>query len=387
MSASQAFRTTLVVLLTIAIAYALVLSARILIVLLFALIVASAVRPAFIWLRDRKIPEGIAILLIYLVLGISIFTVGGAVIPPAVDQLAGYIENEDRLATRIITAQRWIESAATRISGNEVTIAAEDDVRRFVERTVIQLRASGPEMAGEAGALIGDFILVIVIGAYWLTARDQAVNWGKSLFSMGRRTVIENIILEIEHNMGYYIRGIVLVALFVGVANFIILTILRVPNAVTLAFIMGVTTMLPIIGGYIGAGVSVIIALISGPIPALGALASFVLVQQVENHWLTPAVMSRSVGLNPILIIVFLFVGFALGGVTGAFLSVPLAGTVATLLRYLVIEPRKDEVAPRHVEGGILIASPDGTSISTPQPATGIVQETNGEPAPKILRP
>src|SRR5215207_7961044 len=102
MTASQAFRTTLVVLVTIAIAYALVLSARILIVLLFALIVASAVRPAFIWLRDRKIPEGIAILLIYLVIGISTFTIGGAVIPPAVDQLAGYIENEDRLATRII---------------------------------------------------------------------------------------------------------------------------------------------------------------------------------------------------------------------------------------------------------------------------------------------
>jgi len=385
MTASQAFRTTLVVIFTIAIAYAIVLSARILIVLLFALIVASAVRPAFIWLRERKIPEGIAILMIYLVIGISIFTVGGAVIPPAVDQLAGYIENEDRLATRIITAQRWLESTASNLTGNEVTIAAEEDVRNFVERTVVQLRNSAPGMAGEAGAILGDFILVIVIGAYWLTARDQAVNWGKSLFSMGRRTILEDIILEIEHNMGYYIRGIVLVALFVGVANFIILSILRVPNPLTLAFIMGVTTMLPIIGGYIGAGVSVLIALISGPLPALGAFASFVLVQQVENHFLTPKIMSRSVGLNPILIIVFLFVGFALGGVTGAFLSIPLAGTVATLLRYLVIDPRKDEVAPRFVEGGILIAGTSGTSVSNlPSNPTGVTQETDSS---KILRP
>ena len=54
--------------------------------------------------------------------------------------------------------------------------------------------------------------------------------------------------------------------------------------------------------------------------------------------------------------IVFLFVGFALGGVIGALIAVPIAGAVMILMRHLVIEPRQAEAAPQHVEGGILIA-------------------------------
>jgi predicted PurR-regulated permease PerM len=85
------------------------------------------------------------------------------------------------------------------------------------------------------------------------------------------------------------------------------------------------------------------------------AFISFVLVQQVENHYLTPRVMGRSVNLNPILVIVFIFIGFALGGVMGGLIAVPIAGVVGILLRHLVIEPRKEEAAPRIVEGGVLL--------------------------------
>jgi predicted PurR-regulated permease PerM len=175
------------------------------------------------------------------------------------------------------------------------------------------------------------------------------------LFSIGRRGEIGAIVREIESSLGAYVRGIVLVCTFVGMANFLILSLFGVRNAVTLGFIVGITTALPIIGGYIGAATAVLLALLSSPVNALIALGSFVLVQQVENHYLTPRIMSRSVGLNPILIIVVLFIGFAVGGVVGAMLSVPIAGTIAVLLRHLVIEPRKDVTKPQIVDGGILL--------------------------------
>src|SRR5205823_9516283 len=115
------------------------------------------------------------------------------------------------------------------------------------------------------------------------------------LFPMGRRAEIATIFREIEQSMGAYVRGIALVATFVGVANFIILSLLGVPNAVTLGFIVGITTALPIIVGYIGAVTATLLALLSGPDGpkyALFAFASFVAVQQIENHYLTPLVMS-----------------------------------------------------------------------------------------------
>src|SRR5690606_12157644 len=112
-----------------------------------------------------------------------------------------------------------------------------------------------------------------------------------ALFPLGRRETVVQIITEIEQVLGAYIRGVALVALFVGAANAIILALLRVPNALTLGWVIGVATLLPIIGGFIGAGVATLLALLESPLMALLTFATFVLVQQVEVHYLTPRTM------------------------------------------------------------------------------------------------
>jgi predicted PurR-regulated permease PerM len=357
MTAQETFRNTVIVIATVAVAYALYMSARILIVVLVAIIVASAVRPAVLWMHKRGISEGIAILLVYSAIALSIFMLTVLVLPPAATQFAGYIENDQNLAQRIIVAQEWIQKTVQERTGSQITLLDPDGIRTTITTMVQQTKDAIPALAGEFGGLLGDFVLVFVMGVYWLTARDQAVSFVMQLFPMGRRAEVKEMIRETEVSMGAYLRGIILVCTFVGVANFAILSLLGVPNAVTLGFIVGATTALPIVGGYVGAVTAVLLALLSSPIHALFALVSFIAVQQIENHYLTPSVMSRSVGLNPILIIVFLFIGFALGRVVGALISVPIAGTMSILLRHLVIEPRKEENAPQHIQGGILIPS------------------------------
>jgi predicted PurR-regulated permease PerM len=359
-------------------AYALFLSARILIVLFVAIIVASAVRPAVLWLEERRIPKALAIVLIYFIIAVGIFTVAILVVPPSINRVAGYITNEDRLANRIIAAHNWIEMTIEQRTGSDVTLLDPESIRLAVTNIVEDLRRQSPALLGEAGALIGDFILVVVMGVYWLTSRDDAVEFNTRLFPIGRRTTVTQIITEIEHSMGAYVRGIVLVSTFVGVANYVVLSILGVPNPLTSGFIIGVTTAIPIIGGYIGAAAVILLAILSSPLHALLAFASFVAIQQIENHYLTPRVMSNSVGLNPILIIVFLFVGFALGGVIGGLIAVPIMGTVMIIRRHLVIEPRQAENAPQYVEGGVLIAGGDVNGLAQPAgpevgaPSTGL---------------
>ena len=102
--------------------------------------------------------------------------------------------------------------------------------------------------------------------------------------------------------------------------------------------------------------------------------------QQIETNYLTPRMMSNSVHISPILVIVALFIGFAVGGVIGGLIAVPIAGTLMVLARYLVIEPKKDQVAPIRTRGGILIAGEE-TSLDTPVPnepgngnSTGIIK-------------
>ena len=358
MTAQQVFRNTVVVILTVVTAYILFISMNIVIILIFAVIIASALRPIILWFDRHGLSQGLAITVTYvglLVLIIGLFVI---VLPPAVNRLGGYIENDDRLAQKLIDANRWAETSLNNIAHPDVpiTLFDEDSIRTSVSRAVASLRRALPELAGDVGGILGEAILVFVIGVYWITSRNQAVDFTLQLFSIGKRAEVTEIITEIEQSLGAYVRGMGLVVLFVGIANFALLALFRVPNAVTLAFIIGITTALPIVGGFIGAGVAVFIALIESPLAALFTLLSFVLVQQVETHYLTPRTMANSVHISPILVIVAIFIGFAVGGVTGALISVPIAGTLMVLARHLVIEPKRSEVTPQRIEGGILIA-------------------------------
>ncbi len=374
MTALQAFRNTVVVLVTLVAAYVLYRSIHILVVLIVAIVVASAIRPAIIWLTKRGVSSGLALVLVYLTLGIALFGLSALVLPPITRQLTDYITNDQHLADQLISAQTWFEQNASRITGSQITLFPPEQIQSTVTNLVNQLITTLPTLAAALGGLVGDFILVVVMGIYWLTARDQGVHFILQLFPLSRRSTIELVIEETENSLSTYLRGVVLVATFVGVANFIILRLLNVPNAISLAFIMGISTMLPIIGGYIGAGLSTLLALLSSPIAALLALASFLGVQQIETHFLTPRVMSRSVGLNPLLIIIVLFVGFELGDVIGAMLAAPMAGTIAILLRHFILDPRRAESEPQMVEGGILLERAPEAQPMPNTPKEGIIR-------------
>ncbi len=361
MTAQQAFRNTLVVIFTVVTCYILFVSLNIIVILLFAIIIASALRPAVLWLDKHGLSQGVAILIVYLLLLVSIFGLFVLVLPPAVDRLSGYIENDDRLAAKLIVANQWAESTLNTAlhPATPITLLSGDAIHTGVTQAVDGLKESIPALAGDVGGLLGDAILVIVMGVYWLTSRDEAVEFTLQLFSLAKRGMIREIILEIEQTLGAYVRGVGLVVLFVSIANFILLRIFNVPNPITLAFIIGLTTALPIVGGFIGAGLAVFLALIESPIAALLTLVSFVLVQQVETHYLTPRTMSNSVHISPILVIMALFIGFAVGGVVGGLIAVPIGGVLMVLARHLIIEPKREEVVPQRIKGGILLAGED----------------------------
>jgi predicted PurR-regulated permease PerM len=128
-----------------------------------------------------------------------------------------------------------------------------------------------------------------------------------------------------------------------------------VPNAATLGFIVGITTMLPVIGGFLGGGLATLLALLSQPLYAVFTFATFVGVQQIETHYQTPRVMSRSIGIDPILVIVAVFVGFALAGVIGALIAVPIVGIFYIVLRRWIIEPRKANMTPYTIQDGLIV--------------------------------
>jgi predicted PurR-regulated permease PerM len=376
MTNGQIFRGTLIVLATLAGAVVLLYSVRMLIILLMAILIASALRPTIVRLSSfrlgkRQFPYGLAILLTYGTLIASVLFLIILVFPPVFNQFATYLERDELLASQLIRAQDWIERNAANITGAPVTLADPDQIRSSVTTLAAGIRRTMPDYLTGLGGVVGEAILAIVMGVYWLTSRDKAVEFVVSLITRRNRETTIEAINEIETSMGNYIRGVVLVALFVGVMNTIILSLLSVPNSITLGFIVGVTTMLPVVGGFIGGIGATLLAGLANPLYGAITFITFVGVQQIETHYLTPRVMSRSVGIDPILIIVGIFIGFSLYGVMGAILSIPILGALNVLLRRFVVEPRQNTVVAKEYKtdhGAVLLET--GETPAVPAEAT-----------------
>ncbi|MEQ8671643.1 MAG: AI-2E family transporter [Aggregatilineales bacterium] len=361
MTGQQIFRATLIVMLTVLCAYIVVVSIQILILLIIAIIVASAIRPVIQTLQKWRIPEGVAIVLVYLGLAAMIFLVAVAIIPPLVNQFSQYIENDSRLSFRIIMAQRRVENLISDVTDSEVSLVAVEDIQGAVSQLSAQVRTSMPDVVQNLGSTIGSAVLIFVMGAYWLTSHKKATGYLTQLAPPHYRDRAQKMVDEIETTMGGYVRGIVTISTIVAILNFVPLQLLGVPNALTLAFIIAVTTAIPMIGGTIGGVLAVALTFLSDPTYVVIVFAVFLINTQIENYILTPRIMSQQVGLDPLLVIVYSTIGFILYGVTGALIAVPIMGTVHILIERLVVEPYQErmQTLKRDTTEGLFVIKPE----------------------------
>jgi predicted PurR-regulated permease PerM len=360
MSLTYIFKATLVFLLALAFAFMLVSTVNVWVSLLTAILIASALRPPILRLMRWRVPQSIAILIVYLGLAAVVISLLVLILPPVINQFVGYIQNDDRLANRIINAQVWVQRTVSDFTGSEFEMGiSAEEIRTSVSEIVENVRVTAPSLLGNATGFLGDFILIIVMGLYWITSRERAENFLIEMVPLSKRGQVRLIFDEIEGSLGNYVRGIVLVSIVVGILSFIILVILRVPGAATISFFYAVATAIPIIGGFIGVAAGTFLALLTSPVNAALVLIVTFLLQQVENYYLTPRMMSGGTDFDPLLVIVFVALGFSLGGIAGSLISIPVAGIVSIVLKHLILEPHKATVTPMRVEGGILLTDPE----------------------------
>jgi len=336
---STVFKSTVVILLTLLGAYILFIGAQIIVTFLIAIIIASAVRPAINALTKIRIPESLAIIFVYSVMALSVLLILFVLIPPMLNQMAIYLEQDWRLASRIIYAQQLAERFVSDFTHEDVSMVSPDQIRNAVSTTIADFRSIMPRLIQNLGNIAANAALIFVMGAYWLTSHISAKRFILKLTSPRYRDETRHIIHDIEHTMGKYVRGVVIISFIVGLLNFVPMYLLGVPNAITMAFIIGLFTAVPMIGGLIGGGIATLLTLVNDPTSAFVVLITFLIVNQIETYILQPRIMSDEVGMNPLLVIIYTSVGFVLAGIVGALVAVPLMGVLHILLEHLVIEP------------------------------------------------
>ena len=294
---------------------------EILFLLFISFLLMTALRPFVEFLERFRIPRVFSILFIYIV----VFGFFGASLASAIPSLASQI---NRLIHELpdITAR--------------VLPALNVDIRSITQ----QIAPIGENVVRVTVSIFSNaitFLTVLVFAFYFLLERRNAegilVSW---MGAEGAAKVIA-IVRAVEMKLGAWVRGQMLLMLFIGVLVYVGLLLLHMEFALPLAILAGILEIVPIVGPIISAVPAVVIALATSPFLALSVVALYFIVQQVENNLVVPYVVKKSVGLSPLMTIVALMVGGKLAGFTGVFLAVPVLLVIQVIVATLLAKHEK----------------------------------------------
>jgi predicted PurR-regulated permease PerM len=138
-------------------------------------------------------------------------------------------------------------------------------------------------------------------------------------------------VLDIEKQLGGWIRGELTLMLIIGMMSYVGLSLLKVPFALPLAIIAGLLEIVPSLGPTLSSIPAIITGFtVSWPI-GIAVLVLYILVQQIENSFVVPMVMQKAVNLKPLISILCLMIGVTLGGIGGAVLAIPIFLTARSI--------------------------------------------------------
>ena len=289
-------------------------------VLIFAIIIASALEPILGYAQRKKIPRLLSLILIYLLFFIFFAALIYILLPLLLDQLRDFSQNYPTYFGKIEEAAGVI-TFLPGLSGN---------VHELLSQLTEQI-PSFTSLISYASSIFGgvvSFIVVLVVSFYLSLSRGALDDFLKSILPPQFEARAHGLWLRAQKKMGRWLHAQVLLSFIMATIVGLGLWILGVKYAFLLAIIAGVLEIVPIVGPIVAGGLATLLALSQSTILGLWTLIFFIAAQQLENHILVPLLIKKLVGLNPVAVILAMLVGAKLGGILGLLLAVPIAAVV-----------------------------------------------------------
>ncbi len=234
------------------------------------------------------------------------------------------------------------------------------------------------------------FVLAPIIAFYLLVDLPHIRRVCRSLVPERARPDAMVLARRLGTAIGGYFRGQLAVACVVGVMSSIAMLIIDLPFWLIVGMVAGLFNMIPLIGPWIGAIPGIIIAVTTGGGlgQAVAVAVAMAIVQQIDNHFISPIVMQRAVKLHPAVVMLALLAGGTLGGFFGLLLAVPTTAVLKIVLghvwRHFVLGEPLDEIESRweheddeQVPGGVVerVGTDADAAVGDGEPPTSGVDE------------
>ena len=278
--------------------------------------------------KKMRVPRSLLILVVYVLLIAGVAVIGYAVVPSLVKQV-GHLSHD---APRYAAELRHNGTFRHYDDRYHISATLVDDARRLPQ---LLGHLVGPlkDVTVQAFSFIGQLVTVLAITFLLVLHGHDYVRMGLSLTG-DRSRRYRRLIADIDTAVAQYVLGNITISVLATIATWIVLSILGVPYALALGFVVGFFDLLPLVGATLGAIVVAFATLtVDFPTATIVWIAFIIIWQRFEDYVVQPLVYGRALSVNPIVTIVSVLAGAALLGLLGALLAIPVAAAIQIVLR------------------------------------------------------
>ncbi len=333
--------------------------------IIIAIIFAYIIDPIVNFLERKGVKRQFGVIIVY----ISVFLIFAiliiSVIPKTINEISNLLtslpgmvdtltKNVNNFLTEIFAKfnielpENFIDvykESNPKVEGDVETPQIVSNILNSMTKTINDLvaKAQGSLMGSLSGlfskvygALTSAFrlVLIIIFSFYFSVDKEKFTLKVKKSIPNKYRDDLAFLANRIDVALQQFIRGRMLMAIFVGILTMIYLLILRVDFAIIIGLITCVADIIPYVGPLLGCVPAVLFALVDSPAKAFWVLVLFLVVQWVENNILAPKLIGDSTGLNPLLILISIIIGGGIFGVWGMVISVPITSIICILIDF-----------------------------------------------------
>jgi predicted PurR-regulated permease PerM len=334
--------------------------------ILIAAFIALVLNPAVHFLQQHRFRRGAAIGLVFAGAAVVFAGLLGLFGYPLVNSLTHVAQSLPTMVNQVQKGHGWLAHTLQRfhlLSWVQKNAPKLETAAKNLSKPAL---SEGTSLAGAAFSTLLSLFTIAFLSLFMLLEAPRIRAGLLGSMRPDRRRTLEDIAHRVSHQVTGYVLGTVFLSVIFGVVVLVTMLILGVPFAVLVGLWVALVAMIPLVGGLIAAVPSVLIALLHSPTAGVVMLIVFVGFQLVENHFLYPVVMSRSVRMNPLWVLLSVLIGANLGGafgstlgaLAGAVVAIPVGGAIQVIFSEVWNQTRATGAGPGG-EAGDTDRSPD----------------------------
>jgi predicted PurR-regulated permease PerM len=292
---------------------------------------------------SKKASRGIAIAAsLVLLLGVIVLLIA-AIVPAVISSIQSVASTISDGANNLVN---WVTNFLQGDSelANEISDFIEstsDKLREFLQNDVLSQVQTYATSIASGAIYVGRFLLNIIIGLivsiYLMASKEKFAGQAKKIVYAMFKPVRANVVIETARKsneiFGGFISGKLLDSAIIGIISYVVLAIMRMPDTILVAVIIGVTNIIPFFGPFIGAIPSFIIIALQNPIQGLYFLIFVIVLQQVDGNIIGPKILGNSTGLSPFWVVFAILLFGGLWGFPGMVLGVPTMAVIYYIIK------------------------------------------------------